>query len=76
MIQVVTAGCAECHWGEDEPLIDMAFFDSVEAAKAEYQTLGWTKWGEWAPHPQGGEHIVMSQGSVWILPETVKEVKE
>jgi len=74
-VKVVIAGCAECHWG-DEPLINIEFYDSVEEAKAAYSTQGWTSRGVWGEHPQGGEHIVIGQGSVWILPETVKEIEE
>lgn len=78
------AGCPECHWGADEPLIVVKTFATVEAAKVwalEQQwltTVGYdgVRKAPWLPHPQGGEHIVVGQGSVWILPETIKEVEE
>lgn len=66
-VTVIDAGCAECHWG-DEPLIEMAVYESVEEVKAEYEQQGWAKGSAWKPHPQGGEHFVHGQGSVWILP--------
>lgn len=69
------AGCAECHPGPDEPLIEATAFESVEAAKAHYADKGWLQTGpeprtvRWRAHPQGGEHVVVGQGSVWLRPE-------
>lgn len=70
MITVVEAGCAECHGSDPTyPLIEKREFESVEAAKAEYETQGWLHPPiAWVPHPQGGEHVMVGQGSVWILP--------
>lgn len=64
-VTVIVAGCAECHACEPEPLIESCAFPTVEAAKV---------WGvertgrSWMAHPQGGEHIVTGQGSIWLLP--------
>jgi hypothetical protein len=70
MTTVIEAGCAECHHGSSEPLIEKHEFDTVEEAKEWAMTQGWLLLdsSDWRPHPQGGEHVVVGQGSVWILP--------
>jgi hypothetical protein len=81
VIRVVDAGCAECGVEPGEPLITALEFGTVEAAKEHYDAQTWIPAGfradrsptgriEWQPHPQGGEHIVHGQGSVWIMEET------
>lgn len=67
-VTVIEAGCAECHGPSEEPLIEMAVYESAEEAKEDYEKQGWTNNPKWVPHPQGGEHFVTGQGSVWILP--------
>lgn len=75
MIVVIEAGCAECHGPAEGPLVTAHQFETVEQAKEWAQTQGWLTARafsgdvlplEWQPHPQGGEHIVVGQGSVWI----------
>lgn len=77
MIIVIEAGCAECHGWGDGPLVTIHQFPSVEDAKDWAQSQGWLTVSlipgkplplTWKPHPQGGEHVVVSQGSVWITP--------
>lgn len=79
-VRVIASGCAECGVEEGQPLIDSVVFESIEKAKAEFETQGWLTGGgrwpvRWKSHPQGGEHVVTSQGSVWILPEKIKEIQ-
>jgi hypothetical protein len=66
-VEVVICGCAECHgWGE-EPLIEVRSFESVGTAEAWAAGQGWLGPDpRWLPHPQGGEHVVVGQGFVWI----------
>lgn len=80
-VKVILTGCAECFTPGDLPLIDIEFFDSVEEAKAHYESQAWMTYSGqvplvWQPHRQGGEHVVFGQGSVWILPDTIKELEE
>lgn len=79
MIVLIEAGCAECRGWDDEPLVAIHEFDDIDAAKAWANKQGWltanTLTGEkqplqWKAHPQGGEEITVSQGSVWITPLT------
>ena len=75
-VTVIEAGCAECRSGwDDEPLVTAHVFPDLASAKEWAGTLGWLAdrngYVAWTPHPQGGEHVVSSQGSLWILPEKV-----
>jgi hypothetical protein len=67
-VEVVVAGCAECWYFGDGPLVEVKEFESAAAAKAWAAEEGWVRAcaADWEPHPQGGEHVVVSQGSVWI----------
>jgi len=66
-VEVVTCGCAECYFIDEGPLIEVMTFESVAAAKAWAAEQGWLgPYLTWQPHPQGGEHVVVGQGSVWI----------
>lgn len=73
MIVVIEAGCAECRGWDDTPLVVVHEFETIEAAKEWAQGEQWLGGGgphpiTWSEHPQGGEHVVSSQGSVWITP--------
>lgn len=68
---LVEAGCAECGVPEGQPLIEGHAFASVEDAKR--WCAAWVDETDWVPHPQGGEHYVYRQGSVWIMPHRAKE---
>lgn len=74
MILAIECGCAECHSGDTEPLIEARTFDSMDVAKAHYANERWLHYiyaegiVRWTPHPQGGEHVVVGQGSVWLRP--------
>lgn len=72
-ITAIEAGCAECN-NYNEPLIVVKEFQSIEEAEAHYAKERWLYGGPknevlWEPHPQGGKHVVVSQGSVWLRPE-------
>jgi hypothetical protein len=79
MIIAVDAGCAECYHASSEyPLIEARVFETVEEAKAHYESLTWINDPDWKPHPQGGDHIIHGQGSIWLMPAAteLKEPKE
>lgn len=70
MVILIESGCAECGPYElngEEVLLERHEFATIEAAKEWVSGLGWLAGRSWKPHPQGGEHIVTGQGSVWIL---------
>lgn len=72
-VVLIDAGCAECHGPGAGPLIEALTFDRTEDAKAWVAAQSWGPWvtkhHAWEPHPQGGEHMIHGQGSLWILPE-------
>lgn len=81
-IRAIETGCAECHSGNPDPLIEIYEFDTVTEAKNHYNNQPWLtsmisgfREVDWQPHPQGGEHTVNGQGSVWILPPSLDDLK-
>lgn len=81
IIVLIEAGCADCHSG-DEPLITMHQFESVKDANEWANKQRWATYGDppepivWEPHPQGGDHVVVGQGSLWIMPGTYEAREE
>jgi hypothetical protein len=64
MFLLLTAGCAECRWGDD-PLIEARGpFETREEAQA----ASWLRDRPWADHPQGGWYARDGQGDHWVLP--------
>lgn len=75
MIEAIEAGCAEC-WSPtaDGPLITVRNFNNFAEAKEHYHKQQWLRSHQeeidWRLHPQGGEHVVAGQGSVWLRSTT------
>lgn len=79
MIVLIEAGCAECRgWDDVEPLITLRQFETVQDAVDWANEQQWLRPEgypplHWEDHPQGGSHVVVGQGSVWITDIPVSE---